>query len=306
LPKGFIITDQSGFFKVQTEDGALVVCRLRGRLLEVAESSDIAAVGDRVEISLTDDKTGMIEVVEPRTSVLSRAVRTEGKRGAGGAEREHVIVANAEQVLLVVSAKSPPFNPRLLDRFLVVAEKSTIPHVVIVVNKCDLATPTDDLNLYQHLGYRMLQTSAVTGEGVAELRDLLKDRLSVFTGPSGVGKSSLLNALQPGLARAVKSVSIHTTRDSELIKIDSGGYLADTPGIRTLDIWDVDPEELDAYFVEIAPLVERCRFNDCTHQNEPGCAVVGALKQGHIHKSRYTSYLKLRAELEERRATVYS
>ncbi|MBC7813504.1 MAG: ribosome small subunit-dependent GTPase A, partial [Burkholderiales bacterium] len=155
------------------------------------------------------------------------------------------------------------------------------------------------------IGYSVLYTSALAKVGVDELRQQLQGKISAFTGPSGVGKTSLLNAVQPGLGRAVKSVSearkegIHTTRDSALIKLEGGGYLADTPGLRTLSIWDVEPEELDAYFIEIAPLVSQCRFGDCTHIHEPGCKVRAAVQSGEVSKIRYQSYLQLREELEQ-------
>jgi ribosome biogenesis GTPase len=313
---GLIVREQSGFYRVEAEDGQFYVCRLRGRLLEEAKSSDIAAIGDRVKITTLDAQesapigtiSGVIEEVEERKSVLSRSARTEGNRGAGQAEREQVIVANAEQAFFVFAAAQPRPNFRLLDRFLVAGEKSEIEKLYIVVNKIDLAkteAAAQDFAPYANAGYGILYTSALTMQGVDELRTLLKDKISVLTGPSGVGKTSLLNDIQPGLGRAVKSVSqvtaegIHTTRDSELVKLAEGGYLADTPGLRTLAVWDIEPEELDAYFVEIARLVEQCRFNDCTHHNEPGCAVRAAVEQGKMSKQRYESYLRLRDELEK-------
>ncbi len=305
---GLVVKDQSGFFAVEAEDQQIYTCRLRGRLMEVAQSSDIAAIGDRVKISVQDDHTGTIESVEERMSVLSRAARTEGKRGAGAAEREQVIIANADQAIFVFAAAEPSPNLKMLDRFLIAGEQSDIGHLVIVVNKIDLEDPTNVAGLfiaYQKMGYQVLYTCALEGKGVEELRDLLADRISVFTGPSGVGKTSLLNAIQPGLGRAVKAVSgyhaegIHTTRDSELVKLDNGGYLADTPGIRSLTFWDIEPEELDAYFVEIAPLIGHCRFNDCTHTDEPKCAVREALKDGLIAHIRYNNYLSFREELEK-------
>jgi ribosome biogenesis GTPase len=305
---GLVVTDQSGFFSVEAEDGKVYVCRLRGRLMEEAQATDIAAIGDRVNISAQEDGTGVIEEVLPRKSVLSRAVRTEGSRGAGQPEREQVIIANADQAIFVFAAAQPAPNLRLLDRFLVAGEKADIPNLVIVVNKIDLEDISDintDFAPYEKMGYRVLYTSARDGVGVLELRQLLKDRISVFTGPSGVGKTTLLNLIQPGLGRAVKAVSqareegVHTTRDSALIKLASGGYLADTPGIRSLTLWDIEPEELDAYFIDIAPYVPQCRFGDCTHHNEPGCAVRRAVEEGAISQQRYQSYLRLRDELEE-------
>ena len=311
---GRVVKEQSGFFWVETGAGAVYMCRLRGRLLEEAQSSDVAAIGDLVTIEALEDMTGSVESVAPRKSALSRSVRTEGNRGAGAAERESVIVANADQAVFVFAAAQPTPSLRMLDRFLVTGEKSDLERIVIVINKVDLeaAAPTvARFDEYRQLGYTVLHTSALRCEGIGELRDLLKDRISVLTGPSGVGKSSLLNVVQPGLGRSVKSVSaareegMHTTRDSELVKLSFGGYLADTPGIRTLNIWDVEPEELDAYFIEIAPLVSQCRFADCAHRNEPGCAVHAAVQKGTISNSRYQSYLRLRDELEATLEAMY-
>ena len=308
LLQGLVVRGQSGFFHVEVEDRGIYICRLRGRLMEEAQSSTIAVIGDRVEISPMEDGTGVIESVAERTSILSRAVRTEGVRGAGASEREHVIVANADQALFVFAAADPAPNTKMLDRFLVTGEKSGIDKLVVVVNKTDLVAEAAARALfdsYARLGYEVLYTCAIDHIGVDALRDLLTGRISVFTGPSGVGKTSLLNAIQPGLGRAVKAVSetraegVHTTRDSELVRLAGGGYLADTPGIRTLTLWDIEPEELDAYFIEIAPLVEQCRFGDCAHIDEPGCAVRAALQTGDITMMRYKNYLALRAELEK-------
>lgn len=310
--QGRIVKAQSGFFWVEVEDenaaGAVYMCRLRGRLLEEAQASDVAAIGDYVTISPLEDGTGTVESVEPRTSAISRAQRTEGARGAGGPEREEVLVANAQQALFVFAAAAPEPNYRLLDRFLVMGEKSDIERIIIVVNKTDLLgaeASAAKFKTYADMDYTLLCTSALTQTGIEELRALLKDKISVFTGPSGVGKTSLLNAIQPGLGRSVKAVSnltqvgTHTTRDSELIKLEFGGYVADTPGIRTLTIWDVEPEELDAYFREIEERLGQCRFANCAHRAEPGCAVRAAVESGAISSARYHSYLSLRDELEQ-------
>jgi ribosome biogenesis GTPase / thiamine phosphate phosphatase len=309
LLDGLVIKEQSGFFWVTVEDGTTYTCRLRGRLMEEAQSSDIAAIGDRVKISVLEDGSGMVESVAERVSALSRAARTEGNRGAGQAEREHVIIANADQALFVFAAAQPSPSLKMLDRFLVAGEKSEIEKLVIVINKIDLLKDREQIETsflpYAEMGYQVLYTSALQREGIEPLRDLLADKISVFTGPSGVGKTSLLNAVQPGLGRVVKEVSqrrkegLHTTRDSELVKLDVGGYLADTPGMRSLTVWDVEPDELDAYFIDVAPYVSRCRFGDCTHHNEPKCAVRQAVDEGKISKARYQSYLQLRDELEE-------
>lgn len=308
--RGLIIKAQSGFFQVEADDtGQIVQCRLRGRLMEDAQASAIAAIGDRVTFVLNEDGSGSIEAVEPRRSSVSRAMRTAGARGAGSPEREQVLIANADQALFVFAAAQPPPSPRMIDRFLVMGEKAGLDQLVLILNKIDLdvdGRARATMALYERIGYPVLATSAVTGEGLDALHDLLAGKISVFTGPSGVGKTSLLNQIEPGLGRAVKQVSRyhqegqHTTRDSELVRLSFGGYLADTPGMRTLTIWDVEPEELDAYFTEIAALAPRCRFAaDCAHRSEPGCAVRAGVDEGAVAASRYESYLALRSELEE-------
>ncbi len=308
--RGLIIKAQSGFFQVEAEGGGeLVQCRLRGRLMEDAQASAIAAIGDRVTFSMNEDGTGAIEAVDLRHSAVSRAMRTSGPRGAGSPEREQVLIANADQSLFVFAAAQPAPNPRTIDRFLVMGEKAGLDRLQIVVNKSDLdadGTARALMARYEEIGYPVLYTSAVSGAGLDQLRGLLQGKISVFTGPSGVGKTSLLNQLEPGLGRAVKQVSRyhqegqHTTRDSELVRLSFGGYLADTPGMRTLMIWDVEPEELDAYFPEIAAQAPRCRFAaDCAHRTEPGCAVRAAVQAGQIARTRYESYIALREELDE-------
>lgn len=308
LLNGLIVKDQSGFFWVEVDSRQIYTCRLRGRLMEEAQSSDIAAIGDRVRIQMNEDGTGTIEKVEERTSTLSRAVRTEGNRGAGQSEREQVIIANADQAIFIFAATQPTPNLKMLDRFLVAGEKSGIEKLTIVVNKIDLEDPSHITALfapYEKMGYSVLHTCALDRKGVETLRELLREKISVFTGPSGVGKTSLLNAIQPGLGRAVKAVSqsraegIHTTRDSEMVRLENGGYLADTPGMRTLTFWDIEPEELDGYFIDIVPCVGKCRFNNCAHVDEPGCAVRQAVDEGSISPSRYRSYLAFRDELEK-------
>jgi ribosome biogenesis GTPase / thiamine phosphate phosphatase len=273
-----------------------MVCRLPGRLKQGKAAGDIVAVGDRVTITDPGDGTGTIEEVHERTAVFSR-VRTGIKR-----EFRQIILANPDQLVVVFACAEPEPHLRMLDRFLVVAEKQNI-HALIVANKLDLVTREAAealFGLYTGLGYPVIYTSAKTGEGVSELQERLADKISALTGPSGVGKSSLLNAIQPDLGLHVRSVSDatskgrHTTQVRALFPLEFGGYVADTPGIRSLALWDTEPEELDAYFVELRDLVSDCQFSDCTHTHEPGCAVREAVSTGTVSPERYTSYLRMR------------
>jgi ribosome biogenesis GTPase len=309
--KGLVIRTQSGFFTVQTPQGS-VVCQLRGRLKEEYKETDLVAIGDRVTIELLplegDLAGGVIVAVEERERVLSR-VAPHSAVGTS-AEREHVIIANPDQAIFVFSAAHPAPHVRMLDRFLVAAEKAEIPEIRVCVNKMDLvagdSAPTRaTFGIYEQIGYPVLYVSAKTGEGIAALHDALIGTISVFTGPSGVGKTSLLNAIEPDLGRRVSAVSEvttkgrHTTRYSELIPMAEDGYIADTPGIRAVSPWDVEPHELDGYYIEIAPHVAQCKFPDCTHTHEPDCGVLAALRRGEISPERYDSYLRLRQELED-------
>jgi ribosome biogenesis GTPase len=309
--KGLVIRTQSGFFTVQTPQGP-VICQLRGTLKEETQSTDLVALGDRVTLERlpiqADTVGGVIVAVHERERVLSRVAPSSAV--GTSAEREQVIIANPDQAVFVFSAAQPDPRPRLLDRFLVAAEKAEIPSIRICVNKIDLVQDRrDDIERvfapYVTAGYPVAYVSAKEGTGIDGLRAMLAGKISVFTGPSGAGKTSLLNAIEPDLGRRVSAVSQttdkgrHTTRYSELIPLADGGYLADTPGIRTISPWDVEPDELDAYFVEIAPHVADCRFPDCTHVHEPGCAVLTAIQQGKIAPERYDSYLRLRDMLEE-------
>ncbi|MEO1289749.1 MAG: ribosome small subunit-dependent GTPase A [Chloroflexota bacterium] len=312
--EGLVVKQQSGFYWVETGEGDTYICRLRGKLKEEAQASNIATIGDRVMISPNehedgiDELRGVIEEVQDRHTVLSRAVRTTGKRGAGQAEREHVIIANPEQALFVFSAAHPTPNWKLLDRLLVTAEANEIADVVIVINKIDTVTPSlldEYVEPYLKMDYAIMYTSALDGTGVAALSDILNDKISVLTGPSGVGKTSLLNHIQPNLGRVTNSISeysqegMHTTRDSALIKLDFGGYLADTPGIRQMNVWDVEPDELDAYFRDVREFSPYCKFGNCTHTQEPKCAVLKAIETGELHQRRYDNYIELREELKE-------
>jgi ribosome biogenesis GTPase len=295
LMRGLIVRAQSGFYTVETSAGALV-CQLRGRLKRGRREGDVVAIGDWVQASRLEDGTGMIEEVEPRQRMFSRmAPLPQG-------EYQQILIANPDQVVLVFACARPEPRLRMLDRFLVIAEKQGIP-ALIVANKVDLVQNEEARLSFGHygaLGYDVLYTSAKTGDGVIGLKERLAGKVSLLTGPSGVGKSSLLNAMQPGLGLSVRQVSeatskgTHATVVRQMFPLDGGGYVADTPGLKALALWDIEPEELDGYFPELRPLVESCLFSDCTHVHEPGCAVLKALKDGKIHPERYESYLRMR------------
>jgi ribosome biogenesis GTPase / thiamine phosphate phosphatase len=238
-----------------------------------------------------DDKQGVIERVEPRQGILAR----------GHQYRQHILVANITQVLIVSSADDPPLKPALIDRFLVTAGKGEV-RGLICINKCDLVDAAElqpVIGLYSRLGYSIVPTSTKTNLGIARLRDMLHGEATVISGQSGVGKSSLLNVIQPGLQLDTGEVSdtskkgTHTTRVARLLQLEFGGWVVDTPGIRQMELWDVHPGEVEAYFVEFRPFVSLCRFPNCLHIEETGCAVKDAVRRDLISMTRYESYLRI-------------
>jgi ribosome biogenesis GTPase len=277
---------------VEAEDGAQYRCAVRRLLRTLAtDERNIVTTGDRVWLRPAPNNEGFIERVEPRHGLLTRASRG----------REHVLVANVDQVVIVVSLVEPELKPHLIDRYLASAEQGGIAPI-ICLNKADLVDPTpyqSIIGLYSQLGIPTLLTSATTSQGIDRLRRRLKDRQTVFTGQSGVGKSSLLNVIQPELGLRVREVSAgnqkgrHTTTTAELIKLDFGGWVVDTPGIRQFQLWDIIPEEVEGFFPEFRPFVPLCAFPDCTHTHEERCAVKNAVEKRWIAASRYTSYLGL-------------
>jgi ribosome biogenesis GTPase len=293
--EGWVTRLQSGFITVQTGQGK-ITCHVRGRLKRTTFRGDILAVGDEVQISLQAEGTGMIEFIEPRRKALVRMDPTP--RG----EYQQVLLANPDQVVLVFACANPPPHLRMLDRFLVICEKQQIA-AVIVINKIDLIGLEQACQMfaaYPKIGYPVLFTSVRQPYGLDAFKACLAGRLSGLAGPSGVGKSSLLNAIQPELGLAVREVSEQTSKGKhmtvvrEMFPLNEGGFVVDLPGLKSLALWDTQPEELDGYFPELRLLVAECQFNDCTHLSEPGCAVKKAVAEGVVSVERYNSYLRMR------------
>ena len=305
--QGRVIRARTGFYDVQHGD-IVLRCTLRGTLKRRHRSAtgrrlyaDPVAVGDQVIFTQLDAEEGVVEDILPRETKFSR--QYAGKHG----DIEQVIVANAHQIVAVVSTLMPPLNFRTLDRFLILAEAGEM-EAVICVNKMDLvdATQRDELTTtftnYEKLGYQILYTSIHIPESLDTLQHILRDKFSVIIGASGVGKSSLLNALQPDLGLRTGEVGIrtqkgrHTTTLVELFSLDFGGEVADTPGIREVGLWGVDTENLEHYFPEMEPHLGQCKYSDCAHVAEPDCAIQNAVEAGEIHAERYRSYVVLRTE----------
>ena len=282
---------------VDTDDGRLIPCHVRRILKTIAiDSRNVVTVGDRVWIrpGATGGDEGMIEKVEARTGTISRGYR----------HHKHVLVANVDQILIVSAFDEPGLKLPLIDRYLISAEMGGV-RPIVILNKADLVDTSLDqwvVGLYTHLGYETILTSVLTGQGVDRLQALVAKGTTAFSGQSGVGKSSLLNVIQPGLNLRVRAVSDwtfkgkHTTTTSELIRLESGGYVVDTPGLRQFELWGVVPEELGGHFVEFRPYMPLCKFPDCSHTHESDCAVKDAVHWGQIDVGRFESYLKLYAQ----------
>lgn len=295
MTTGVVLARVGSTYRVHTDDGE-VTAVLRGKLKH--RDDDRVVAGDVVELELHSEGRATISTVRRRKSVLVRRAASERS------PRGQPIAANVDQVVVVASARSPEPNPRMLDRFLVIAAGTRIP-AVIVLNKVDLDRgPLADLHRrYDPAGYQVLATSVRQPEGLAALRDLLRGRASVLTGQSGVGKSSLLNALDPELKLRIGEISarwdagMHTTRAAVLVPLATGGYVVDTPGLREVGTWGLDPELLAVCFPEFRPFLDQCRFDNCRHLAEPECAVRRAAEQGAFDPDRLASYQRIYQEV---------
>lgn len=299
--KGVVVKSTGSWYDVKSSEGTLLKCRLKGvfRLDESKEKdSNPVAVGDKVLIEKGDsDDSWVIAEIEPRHNYIVRS--SPKHRGA-----RQIIAANIDQCVLVVTMANPRTSSGFIDRFLLTAEAYHIP-VVLVFNKHDLLDGKTQrkqdflAGIYAAIGYTTLFTSSVTGTGLPELKDVLHNKVSLLSGHSGVGKSSLMNALQPGLNLRTNQISsfsgkgMHTTTFAEMHPLTFGGAIIDTPGIREFGIMDFRPEEISHYFVEFRPYIAQCRFNNCLHENEPGCAVKQAYAEGKISEERFGNYLNI-------------
>ena len=289
MPTAQVIKMYNGFYYLQVAgQEELLSCRLRGR---IKRNKGAVVTGDYVEYQMLEDGTGVIERCLPRRTLLKRPA-----------------VANIDQVLITFAARQPDLNQLLLNRFLVLAEWSGIPEIVICINKCDLLEEkVDFLQDYVQAGYKLLMVSAQEGQGIQELTNLLTGRVTVFAGPSGVGKSSLLNAVDSNLELATGKISDkikrgkHTTRAACLLPLPEGGTVVDTPGFSAAELENIDKAQLAHYFPEFRPYIEKCYYNTCTHSHEPDCAVKEAVAAGAICQARYEAYLNILQTINERK-----
>ncbi|MBE6270950.1 MAG: ribosome small subunit-dependent GTPase A [Prevotella ruminicola] len=309
---GLVIKNTGSWYTVLTDDGQLIDCKIKGNFrLKGIRSTNPVAVGDRVGIVPNNEGTAFITEIEDRRNYIIR-------KSINLSKQSHILAANVDQAILVVTVVNPQTSTTFIDRFLASAEAYRVP-VVLVFNKTDLLDEDTRryqeamVHLYQTIGYECYQISAETGAGVETLQPLLKDKITLLSGNSGVGKSTLINCLVPGASQRTAEISDahntgqHTTTFSEMIPLstihcplsDVHSWLIDTPGIKGFGTFDIEPEELTSYFKEIFHFSQDCKFSNCTHTHEPGCAVLKALEEHYIAESRYQSYLSMLEDKDE-------
>ena len=302
--KGLVVKNTGSWYQVKTEDGRLIDCKIKGNFrLKGIKSTNPIAVGDNVDIDINNEGTAFITRIEDRKNYIVR-------KSSNLSKQSHILAANIDQAMLVITIAYPETSTVFIDRFLATAEAYRIP-VVIVINKIDRydesdLSYTDAITaLYESIGYPCYKISAKSGLGLDKIRELLENKITLISGNSGVGKSTLINALLPDLKLKTQEISdahntgMHTTTFSEMFELPGGGYIIDTPGVKGFGTIDFKKEEIAHFFPEIFKISSDCRFNNCTHTHEPGCAVLEALKNHYISESRYNSYLSIMEDSQE-------
>ena len=302
--KGLVIKNTGSWYTVLTDEGTLVDSKIKGNFrLKGIRSTNPVAVGDRVTILTNQEGTAFITHIDDRRNYIIR-------RSSNLSKQSHIIAANVDQAFLIVTVNYPETSTTFIDRFLATAEAYSVP-TVLVFNKTDRLNADERrlqrmmVDLYEGIGYTCREISAATGEGVKELEPLLRDKITLFSGNSGVGKSTLLNRLIPGVQLRTAEISdahntgMHTTTFSEMLRLPFGGWAIDTPGVKGFGAYDMEPEEICSYFREIFKTSAKCRFGNCTHTHEPGCAVIQAVEDHYIAQSRYNSYLNMLDDKDE-------
>lgn len=303
--EGTVIKSTGSWYSVRTDAGEVYACRIRGKIrLQGIRTTNPVAVGDRVEIEIRAEEAPLIMRICPRKNYIIR-------RSTNLSKEAHILAANVDQAMVVVTVRYPETSTVFIDRFLASAEAYTIP-AVIVFNKTDLYGEEEYLvmemlaEMYEKIGYRCLRVSAETGEGVAEVREALTGKITMLAGLSGVGKSTLINRVEPGLDLKTAAISEshdtgkHTTTFAEMFPLSFGGFIVDTPGIRAFGLVYMDKQEISHYFPELFAASAQCRYGNCTHTHEPGCAVMEGVETGDISELRYASYLSMFEESGEK------
>ncbi|MCH4018138.1 MAG: ribosome small subunit-dependent GTPase A [Prevotella sp.] len=302
--KGLVIKNTGSWYTVKTTDGHIVECKVKGNFrLKGIRSTNPVAVGDQVEITMNPEGTAFITSIDDRRNYIIR-------RAPNLSKLSNILAANLDQAFLMITINYPITSTTFIDRFLAGAEAYRVP-VTLVFNKYDLLSEDElhyekmMIDLYNHIGYPCMEIQARNGEGTEALRPLLKGKITLVSGNSGVGKSTLINQLVPEAHLRTAEISgahhtgIHTTTYSEMLELPEGGYIIDTPGIKGFGTFDIEPAELTSYFREIFKFSKQCRFSNCTHTNEPGCAVKKAVEEHYISESRYNSYLSMLEDKDE-------
>ena len=296
--KGLVVKNTGSWYIVKMDDGAIENCKIRGNFrLKGIRTTNPVAVGDRVDVAVKDGASYIVSIDARRNYIIRKASNLS--------KESQILAANIDQALLIVTLKEPVTNTTFIDRFLATAEAYNVP-VVIVINKIDLLVDDDEKeyleavkNLYEVIGYKVITMNALAGEGLSELKETLQGKTTLLSGNSGVGKSSIINLVLPGVNLKTGSVSethhtgMHTTTFSEMFDLPEGGCVIDTPGVKGFGTIDFEKSEVAHYFKEIFAISADCRYNDCTHTHEPGCAVLEAVENHYISQSRYQSYLSI-------------